>query len=182
MHLIQEVSTSKGLLMNTQFTVTIAFKNHPQLVSQLAATTHELGGKWIVSKINRLDQQWVGIIKVEIPEEAADQLKQEFKALNELDICIIENDTSTTPCPREQVTLKIESSDRLGIVNDITHVLDDIGIDIVQIENHRVAVPELGQIMFYAELALAVPSDVDLRQLVESVQQVEKNMHVELLN
>lgn len=167
--------------MNTQFTITIAGQDQPQLVNQLAAITHELGGKWLVSKITRLDQQVVGIIKIDIPEASADQLKQAFKTLKALHVRIAENDKSTIPSKHEQITLKIESRDRLGIVNDITHILDNIGIGITQIENHRVVVPDLGQTVFFAELAVDVPSDVSLEQLVEAVQQVEKNMRVEVI-
>ena len=54
--------------MSIQLTITIAGQDHPQLINQLAAKTHELGGKWLVSKISRLDKQVAGIIKIEVPE------------------------------------------------------------------------------------------------------------------
>ncbi|PSW06606.1 glycine cleavage system protein R [Photobacterium lipolyticum] len=168
--------------MNTQFTITIAGQDYPQLVNQLAATTNKLGGKWLVSKISRLDQQLVGIIKIEIPAASADQLKQEFNALKELHVRIVENTKPIPPSKREQVTLKVESNDRLGIVNDITHTLDNIGIDITQIENHRVALADLGRTVFFAELSLDMPSEISIEQLVEAVQQVEENMRVEVIS
>ena len=168
--------------MNTHFTITIAGQDHPQLVNQLAATTNNLGGKWLDSRISRLDQQLVGIIKIEIPEASADQLKQEFNALKALHVRIVDNTKLTTPSKREQITLKVESDDRLGIVNDITHILDNIGIDIIHIENHRIALADLGRTVFSAQLALEVPTEVSLEQLVEAVQQVEENMRVEVIH
>ncbi|MDX1303618.1 glycine cleavage system protein R [Photobacterium sp.] len=168
--------------MNTQFTITIAGQDHPQLVSQLAATTHKLGGKWLVSKISRLDQQLVGIIKIEIPVASADQLKQELKALKEFHVRIVENTEPASQSKREQITLKVESTDRLGIVNDISHILDNIGINIIQIENHRVALADLGRTVFFAELAVDMPAEVSIEQLVEAVQQVEENMRVEVIS
>ncbi|MGF1757116.1 transcriptional regulator [Photobacterium sagamiensis] len=168
--------------MNTQFTITIAGQDHPQLVNQLAATTNNLGGKWLDSKISRLDHQLVGIIKIEIPAASADQLKQEFNALKELHVRIVESDMPTTPSKFEQITLKIESNDRLGIVNDITHILDNIGIDIIQIENHRIALADLGRTVFSARLAVDVPTEVSIEQLVEAVQQVDENMRVEVIH
>ncbi|SQD76656.1 glycine cleavage system protein R [Moritella yayanosii] len=167
--------------MNTQFTITIAGQDHPQLVNQLAAATHNLGGRWIVSKITRLAQQVVGIIKIDIPTTAAEQLKQEFNAQKGLQIRIIDANESCVVSVRKQIKLKIESADRLGLIKDITRTLEDIDIKIIQIENHRVAVPEFGELMFFAELALDIPTEINIEQLLDSVQQVETNMRVDVV-
>jgi len=168
--------------MNTQFTITIAGQDHPQLVNQLAAATHDLGGKWVRSKITRLDQQVVGIIKIDIPTAAAEQLKLEFNSQKGLQIRIIDSDESSTTGARQQIKLKVESGDRLGLIKDITHTLEDIDIKIIQIENHRVAVPEFGELMFFAELDLDIPTGVNIEQLVNSVEQIETNMRVHLVS
>jgi len=168
--------------MNVQFTITIAGQDHPQLVNQLAAATHNLGGKWVRSKITRLDHQVVGIIKIDIPATAAEQLKQELNTQEGLQIRIIDSDESSTTSARQQIKLKIESGDRLGIIKDITHTLEDIDIKIIQIENHRVAVPEFGELMFFAELDLDIPTEVNIEQLVNSVEQIETNMRVNIVN
>ena len=168
--------------MHTQFTITIAGQDHPQLVNQLAAATHNLGGKWIVSKITRLAQQVVGIIKIDIPTTAVEQLKQEFNAQKGLQIRIIDADESNVASARQQLKLKIESGDRLGIIKDITRTLEDIDIKITQIENHRVAVPEFGGLMFFAELELDIPTEINIEQLVDNVQQLETNMRVDVVS
>ena len=68
------------------------------------------------------------------------------------------------------------------IDTDITHILHNIGIDIIHIENHRIALADLGRTVFSAQLALEVPTEVSLEQLVEAVQQVEENMRVEVIH
>lgn len=167
--------------MNIQLTITIAGQDHPQLINQLAAKTHELGGKWLVSKINRLDNQIVGLIKVDIPAETAAMLKQEFNRFTDLNPRIIDSPQPAPPGKLEQLKLKVESNDRPGIVNDITNVLDDIGIEIIKIENYRLGVPDLGQTLFFAELMVGVPSEVDVEQMLEAVQQVEDGMRVNVV-
>ncbi|AJR07879.1 transcriptional regulator [Photobacterium gaetbulicola] len=166
--------------MNTQLTVTLAGQDHPQLINKLAAKTHELGGKWLISKINRLDNQVVGILKIDIPAQAVSQLKELFQSQQELDVRVIEarhvGDIKT-----DHLTLKVESSDRPGIVNDITRILDNIGIGIVKIENHRIGVPDLGQALFFAELQVDVPTEVDTEQLLEALQQVDEGLRVKVL-
>lgn len=167
--------------MNTQLTITIAGEDHPQLINQLAAKTHQLGGKWLISKIHRLDHQIVGIIKVDIPNETASQLKLEFTRITELNARIIE-----TPLPMplgkfEPLKLRVESSDRAGIINDITNILDDIGVEIVNIENRRLGVADLGQALFFAELMVNVPAEVNVEQLLEAVSQVDEELRVSVV-
>ena len=166
--------------MNTQLTVTLAGQDHPQLINKLAAKTHELGGKWLISKINRLDNQVVGILKIDIPAQSVSQLRELFQAQQELDIRIVEGQ-EVGEIKTDHLTLKVESSDRPGIVNDITRILDNIGIGIVKIENHRIGVPDLGQALFFAELQVDVPTEVDTEQLLEALQQVDDGLRVKVL-
>ncbi|WP_036829994.1 ACT domain-containing protein, partial [Photobacterium sanctipauli] len=150
-------------------------------INQLAAKTHELGGKWLVSKINRLDGQVVGILKIDIPAEAAQQLKDAFADQQGLDVRVIDDLKSNEPIKMDHVMMKVESADRPGIVHDITHILDGIGIGIIKIENHRIGVPDLGRALFYAELQLNVPAEVDHEQLVEAIMQVDDDLRVKVL-
>ncbi|MDV5170687.1 glycine cleavage system protein R [Photobacterium rosenbergii] len=166
--------------MNTQLTVTLAGQDHPQLINKLAAKTHELGGKWLISKINRLDNQVVGILKIDIPAQSVSELRELFQSQQELDIRVIEAQEAGE-IKTDHLTLKVESSDRPGIVNDITRILDNIGIGIVKIENHRIGVPDLGQALFFAELQVDVPSEVDTEQLLEALQQVDNDLRVKVL-
>ncbi|MGF1682559.1 glycine cleavage system protein R [Photobacterium minamisatsumaniensis] len=168
--------------MSTQLTVTLAGQDHPQLINQLAAKTHELGGKWLVSKINRLDFQVVGILKIDIPSESVESLRQAFAEQQDLNVRIVENPQSLEPIKTDLLTLKVESSDRPGIVHDITQILDDIGIAIIKIENHRIGVPDLGQTLFFAELTVDVPHSLNTEQLIDAVQQVEDGMRVNIVH
>ena len=52
--------------MNTQFMATIAGEDRPDLLKILAAKTHALEGRWLNSKISRLEGQIAGIIKIDI--------------------------------------------------------------------------------------------------------------------
>lgn len=166
--------------MNTQLTITLAGQDHPQLINMLAAKTHALGGKWLVSKINRFDNQVVGIIKVDIPEASVNALKQVFQTQDDLDVRVIDTPLSLVPMKMDHLVLKVKSRDRPGIVHDITDILDDIGVNIVKIENHRIGVPDLRQALFFAELQLDVPEEIDPEQLLEALQQVEEGMVVKI--
>ncbi|MGF1687672.1 transcriptional regulator [Photobacterium japonica] len=167
--------------MNTQLTITLAGDDHPQLINVLAAKTHALGGKWLISKINRLDNQVVGIIKIDIPTTAVSELKQVFMAQPSLDVRVLDTPSLVEAIPTHPVTLKIKANDRSGLVHDLSRILDEIGIGIVKIENHRIGVLDVGKALFFAELQINVPEDIDLDQLLDALQQVDEGMVVKVL-
>ena len=167
--------------MSTQFTMIITGQDRPQIVNQLAALTHEFGGKWLISKISRLESQVVGIIKIEAPTEHVVQLKRQLLDFPDLDIQFPE---TTTPIPASQnqhLLLNIESEDRLGLVNDISLALHNLGASINYIENKRMPVAGLGSVMFLAQFSIDIIDDLSPQQLLESIQQVDENMRVELI-
>ncbi|GHA48174.1 glycine cleavage system protein R [Photobacterium aphoticum] len=167
--------------MNTQLTITLAGEDHPQLINVLAAKTHALGGKWLISKINRLDNQVVGIIKIDIPADAVSDLKHAFLEQHALDIRVIDTPSQAEIMPTHPVTLKVEANDRPGLVHDLSRILDDIGIGIVNIENRRIGVPDLGKTLFFAEFQLNVSEEIDLEQLTEAMQQVDDGLLVKIV-
>ncbi|UTV28462.1 glycine cleavage system protein R [Photobacterium atrarenae] len=168
--------------MNVQLTITIAGPDRPQLINQLAAQSHELGGKWLVSKINRLDNQIVGLLKVDIPEASVAKLKEAFSRYPELQPRVLQLPQPVPSVDLVPHKLKIEADDRAGIVNDITHILDDLGAEIVHIENHRVGLPELGKTLFFAEMEIEAPRELNLEQMQEALQQAEEQMRVHLIS
>lgn len=66
--------------MNSTFIVNFVGKATPATIKQLAAITHENGGKWLISKVNFIEDQVAAVIKVELPEEKAEYVKEAFRS------------------------------------------------------------------------------------------------------
>ncbi|GAM63422.1 glycine cleavage system regulatory protein [Vibrio ishigakensis] len=62
--------------MKTSFIVNFIGTASPSTIKRLSAITHENGGKWLISKVNFIDNQVAGVIKVEMPEVNADVVKK----------------------------------------------------------------------------------------------------------
>lgn len=167
--------------MSTQFTMIITGQDRPQIVNQLAALTHDFGGKWLVSKISRLESHVVGIIKIEVPTEHVVQLKRQLIDFPDLHIEFPEPVTPTSSSQNQHLLINIESEDRLGLVNDISLALHNLGASINYIENKRMPVAGLGAVMFLAQFSIDIIDDLSPQQLVESIQQIDDNMRVELV-
>ncbi len=70
--------------MNTVFIVNFVGQASPATIKELAAITHENAGKWLISKVNFIEDQVAGVIKIELPKENADIVKDAFSACQSL--------------------------------------------------------------------------------------------------
>ncbi|MEF1229224.1 ACT domain-containing protein, partial [Vibrio fortis] len=107
--------------MNSTFIVNFIGKASPATIKQLAAVTHENGGKWLISKVNFIEDQVAGVIKIELPAINESTVKEAFSANIDLTVQFVYADHS----PQVQDTihhLRLDSNDRAGIVNEVTHV------------------------------------------------------------
>jgi glycine cleavage system regulatory protein len=164
--------------MNTQFMATIAGEDRPDLLKILAAKTHALEGRWLNSKISRLEGQIAGIIKIDIPSANLFALKTDFNSIPNFHVSTSEVKlVAITEC--DQLQLKIEANDRPGIISDIMHFLDDKGVTIEHMENHRFGVIGLGTTVFIAELSLMVPVDLGKDMLIEELEKLSSDFRIE---
>lgn len=167
--------------MSMQFTMIITGLDRPQIVNRLAALTHDFGGKWLVSKISRLESQVVGIIKVEVPAEHVVQLKRQLQEFDNLHVQFPETVTPKPTSHNQRLLINIESEDRLGLINDISLTLHNLGASINYIENRRMPVAGLGIVMFLAQFSIDIIDDLSPQQLIKSIQQIDENMRVKLI-
>jgi len=165
--------------MSTQFMVTVTGADRSGLVRQLAEKTHLRGGKWLDSKIVHLEGLFAGIIKIDIPDSAAQALKSELQALEGLQIVFAEPEMMEK-VPLSTLILNIKATDRPGIISDITHLLMDNSVTVEHMECHRFDVSGISNTVFSANLVLSVPLDTDSKSLVEALEALGDGMRVEL--
>jgi len=164
--------------MNVQIMVIVHGSEQAHLIKVLSEKTHELGGKWLNSKISHIDNYFAGLIKIEIASNNADKLIDEFKALNinvETTILdLLSQDKS------KQFILSIDAKDRFGLVNDISEVLGENDIQIESMECHRLGGADIGGIIFTSEFKILVADDFNKGELIKSLQTISNDLVVDL--
>ncbi|MGF1909811.1 transcriptional regulator [Vibrio kasasachensis] len=166
--------------MKTTFIVNFVGKASPSTIKKLAAVTHENGGKWLISKINFIEDQVAAVIKVEMPSENADIVKQAFKEQPNLLIGIV--DSSAHKHSAETIfQLRLDANDRAGLVNEITHLLDDQGIDILDIDCQRVFIAGGGGVsssLFTSQISLRLPRNVLIEDVAKELESLSEDTRV----
>ncbi|RCU52838.1 MULTISPECIES: glycine cleavage system protein R [Corallincola] len=163
--------------MSVQFMVSIVGPEHQGMLKLMAEKTHSLGGRWLDSKTNHLGGQFAGLIKIDIPAENETQMKGEFAALEGFNVLfspIKDAEVGAT------VNVSYDSSDRPGLVSEITHLLTEEGVKVEHMESHRVGVVELGSNIFTAQMKLRLPQDVEPNTIAAKLESLDGDAVVNL--
>ncbi len=168
--------------MMTTFLVTFVGKATPATIKELAGVTNEHGGKWLVSKINFLDNQVAAAIKIELPEASLQVVQQAFTDNKDLLVNIV-TAKSHPEVHHTLYKLRLDAEDRPGIVNDITHTLDEQHIDILDMDCQRVFIASsqgVSSSLFTATLAIRLPDDIRIENITAQLQSLGEHTRVML--
>ncbi|WP_375750116.1 glycine cleavage system protein R [Vibrio sp. HN007] len=170
--------------MNSTFIVNFVGKASPSTIKQLAATTHENGGKWLISKVNFIENQVAAVIKIELPSANEETVKAAFRTVPDLLVQFVESD-STSHNKDEIFQLRLDSNDRAGIVNEITQVLDGQDIHILDMDCQRVFIAGGGGIsnsLFTANMAIRLPEALNIDDVTKELESLSEDTRVILTN
>ncbi|CAE6895345.1 ACT domain-containing protein [Vibrio alginolyticus] len=166
--------------MNTVFIVNFVGQASPATIKELAAITHENGGKWLISKVNFIEDQVAGVIKIELPKENADIVKGAFADCQTLVVKFVDSESHSHNA-ETIYQLRLDANDRAGIVNEITHVLDDQGISILDMDCQRVFIAGGGGVsssLFSAKIAIKLPSEMEIEDVANELEALSEDTRV----
>ena len=166
--------------MKTTFIANFVGKATPATIKQLAAITHENGGKWLISKVNFIEDRVAAVIKIELPSENVALVQEAFKQQPNLLVEIVE-----TEYHRHNADvvfhLRVDANDRGGIVNEVTNILDRQGVRILDMDCQRVFLVDGGGIsssLFTSSIALQLPSEVTIDDVAQELESLSEDTRV----
>jgi glycine cleavage system regulatory protein len=169
---------ASGGFMDVQMMVIVHGAEQAHLIKQLSEKTHELGGKWLNSKISHIDNYFAGLIKIEIAAQHIDSLIDQFKALHiHVETAKLDLHSQGKSQP---FILNIDAKDRFGLVNDISEVLGENDIQIESMECHRIGGMDIGGIVFKSEFKISAGNDFNEGELIKSLQTISKDLVINL--
>ncbi len=166
--------------MNTTFIVNFVGKASPSTIKQLAAVTHENEGKWLISKVNFIEHQVAAVIKIELPQENEQTVKDAFSSNPDLMVQFAKADSSDHD-KNSIYHLRVDANDRAGIVNEITHVLDGQGVNILDMDCHRVFIAGGGGVsssLFSSTIALRLPAQTGIKDITDELESLSEDTRV----
>lgn len=159
--------------MAVEMILSVIARDRPGLVARIAEIVAARGGNWIDSSMARLGGEFAGIVRVSLPESEADALEAALGALAEDGITVLARRSAGPAAPQGQAAfLEVTSSDRPGIVRDISDRLAARHVSIDELETEVFVGSMSGEALFSAKAMIVIPDGVtaaDIRDDLEAI-------------
>ncbi len=163
-----------------QLVITIVGKDRPGIVESLAATVTDHEGNWLSSSMSNLAGQFAGIIEVAVEDERRDALAKAIGALDGLHVQSVVGSESTEVGATPLAELEAVGVDHPGIVFNLTQVLKNAGVNLLQFATWTEPAPNSGDELFRAVAEFELPESVDLEGLKAKLEDLAEDIAVDI--
>ena len=156
--------------------------DRPGLINAVSEKVAAFGGTWLESRAVRLAGKFAGILRVDVAEAEMPALERALQDLAPLGLVLtIERGAHDEPAPTARlITLDILGNERPGIVRDVTHALNALGVNIVEFESGLESAAFTGVEMFRAHARLTAPDTLRLEDLRKGLERLAGEIMVDL--
>lgn len=171
----------RGAMLAT-LVMTVIGADRPGLVQLVAACVADHGGNWLESRMCRLGGQFAGILRIEVANTRAEELKQALAKLDRdgLKVIVHAEPGATGLGHGALATLEIVGNDRPGILRSVTGALAARGVNVEELASERVAAPMGGGTLFQATATVLVPPDLNLSLIRADLEKLASDLMVDL--
>lgn len=167
--------------MHAALVLTVIGRDRPGLVERLASLIAGQGGNWLESRMSRLGGEFAGILRLTLPAEREESLRQALAALGDSGLTVlVKRDDATPPAPTRLMLLELIGQDRPGIVRQIAAALAARGANVEELDTECVSAPMSGEPLFKATARLALPPGCEPAQLRADLELVASDLLVDL--
>jgi glycine cleavage system regulatory protein len=167
--------------MNAYLVMTVLGQDRTGLVRVLADVVAEFGGNWLESRMARLAGQFAGIVRVECPAEAADELMARLAELSAAGLTIqaVREDIAE-PITRRIITVDVVGNDRPGIVRELASAISSAGANVEELTTGLESAPMSGHPMFRARGLVSIEEDAEIGILTTAIEGLGGDLTVDV--
>ena len=166
----------------TSLVVTVVGPDRPGLVRLVSERAGRFGANWAASRMTSLDDQFAGIVHLQVPTQNAEALSAALRALESagLRVLIARSDAIVVPPGRRMVRLEMAGADRAGIIRDLSTSLADRGVSIEELHTELVEGVNASPRRFELKALLFVPNALSDDELRRGLDALAHEMRVDL--
>ena len=162
--------------------LTIIAADRPGIVESLSSVIRDHDASWVESRMASLAGQFVGLLRVTVPEEHAGALTRALQSKSSEGVTVVVRrvDAAPTSGAKRTISLDLVGHDRAGIVADVTAVLSALSINVDELHTSQESAPMTGDALFKAQARLHVPASVDIDQLRARLEALGADLMVDI--
>ena len=168
--------------MPNQLVMTIIGKDRTGLVESLARLIAENGGNWLESRMCRLGGEFAGILRVQVPQDKAQNLIQALRDMHSggLTVIVRPDEAIASEEPARNASLSLIGQDRPGIIYQISAALANHSINVEELESERFSAPMSGEMIFTAMARLQIPASCTIANLRKELEALGEELMVDI--
>lgn len=156
--------------------------DRPGLVQLLADCVARHGGNWLESRMSRLGGQFAGIVRVQVPEPRAPELRAALEQLagQGLRVTVDGSAASSAGGPGPTALLELVGHDRPGILQAVSGVLARHGVNVEELSSDCINAPMDGGRLFQARARVLVPSAAKMAAVRSDLERIASDLMVDI--
>ncbi|MDX1267019.1 MAG: ACT domain-containing protein [Oceanisphaera sp.] len=148
------------------------------LVKQLATLIKQHHGSWQASAMSELAGHFAGIVEIRVPEEHSESLSHALGTLPDFQVQLVEG--RHQPLQGQKLKLTVTANDRLGIVDEVTDILNQLNISVKTLKTDSHPAPITGIMLFEANSILTLPHGQTLHDLQTRLEALSDDLVVDI--
>jgi len=140
------------------------------------------GGNWLESRMAHLAGQFAGILRVDIPSDQVEPIRESLMQLKSasLQIVVVPTDSVAYEPLLRPLRLHLIGQDRPGIVREIAQVLAERGVNVEELHTECQSAPMSAEALFVATARLGVPDQLGLNELRAALELIASDLMVDI--
>ena len=164
--------------MNKSLVITLVGPDQTGLVDALSAIVTDHNANWLESRMSSLAGQFAGILHVSVPEEKLDALSSAIMKIDGLSVVIESAGELPVKDSTHKIEIEVVGHDRPGIVQQVSHTIATLGINVEELETELMSAPMSGDILFKATALLGLPADTGTEQVYDKLSAIADDIMV----
>jgi glycine cleavage system regulatory protein len=174
--------------MRASLVLTVIGPDRPGLVESIASVVAHHGGNWVESRMARLGGHFAGILLVDVAADRREALAVALRNLTgrDLQLVLVEHAEpgggGGVPAGAASATLTFTllGHDRPGVVRDVSRLLAQRGVNVVDLETDVTSAPMSGEPLFRARVEVSVPAGQDVGPLRQDLERAGESLGMDV--
>ena len=166
------------------FVLTLIGTDRAGLVDALSEVVVDHGGTWERSQLTELAGVFAGMALVRVPDERVEAFRDALGPLHErglLDVTLRAAAGQALPDDAPTLRFEVVGADRPGIVHEVSHLLAERGVGIVDLRTWTESAAHAGELLFRARAEVRLPAGLTEDEVVGALEELSDDLMVDLV-
>ncbi len=167
--------------MSTALVLTVIGEDRPGLVEAISVVIGEHDANWEASHMARLSGRFAGILEVSVAADKAASLTKSLSELGPKGLRVTVEDSVDVAAPTgHEFWIELIGSDQPNIVRDISRVLANAEVSVLELTSECSDAPVSGGRLFKMQAQVRCPEGLSGNDLRESLEEVANELMVDI--